>query len=149
MPLRQQLVQTCKEYALSKTGFLHKAIDNLEKDLQEETKSSAGDKYETSREMLTAEINKLGRQLAQYKKFFELLQQIENRPAPAKIGVGSVVKTSQFNYFIAIPVGKLAVKKQTFYGVGFQSPIAQNLLGKSEKESFTFKGNSYTILEVF
>lgn len=148
MNYRSHLLTNCKKFTLSKTAFLQNEIEALEKSLQTETKSSAGDKYETSREMLTAEINKLGNQLEHYRKFQSLLQQIENRPPSQKIGLGSVVKTNQFNYFIAIPAGKIEIEGQTFYAIGLQSPIAQSLLGKTEKESFTFKGNSYKILEV-
>ncbi len=148
MNYRSHLITSCKEFTLSKIAFLQNEIEALENSLQTETKSSAGDKYETSREMLTAEINKLGNQLIHYRKYQSLLQQLENRTPSQKIGLGSVVITNQFNYFIAIPAGKIAVEGNTFYAIGLQSPIAQNLLGKTEKESFTFKGNSYTVLEV-
>ena len=56
-----------------------------------------GDKYETSREMLQQEINRLLSQQSEVNNQLEVLQNI-NTKASAVVGLGSYVETSMGNF---------------------------------------------------
>ena len=77
--MREKLLAKCADYVEERVSRLQSSIKDLEHDLGNETKSSAGDKYETSREMMNTEINKLQNQLQSFKKLKEVLAVIENR----------------------------------------------------------------------
>lgn len=123
-------------------------MKDLEESLENESKSSAGDKYETGREMINLEFDKLTGQLREFRKLEGTLT-MASRKAPAKnIQLGSLVRTSVANYLIAIPAGEISVGNKKFYAIGANSPVAQALLGKEEGADFSFNGNRSEILLV-
>lgn len=148
MTLREQLIDYCRDYVENRLTRLRASIKDLENDLSNETKSSAGDKYETSREMINAEIDNLGKQLQQYQKLKGIIQLAENRKPSENIQLGSVVKTSQANYFLLIPVGEIKIDNQKLYGIGINSPIGKLILGKSAGERFHFQEQDIEIEKV-
>ena len=123
-------------------------MKDLEESLENESKSSAGDKYETGREMINLEFDKLTGQLREFRKLEGTLTMSRRKDPSKRIQLGSIVKTSVANYFIAIPAGEISNGKEKFYAIGANAPVAQALLGKKEKESFDFNGNTNKILLV-
>lgn len=148
MTLRKQLIDYCRDYVENRLTRLRASIKDLENDLSNETKSSAGDKYETSREMINAEIDNLGLQLQQFQKLKGIIQLAENRKPSENIQLSSVVKTSQANYFLLIPVGEIKIDNQKLYGIGINSPIGKLILGKSAGERFHFQEQDIEIEKV-
>ncbi|WP_304133200.1 transcription elongation factor [Mesonia mobilis] len=146
--MREKLLAKCVDYVEERVSRLQSSIKDLEHDLGNETKSSAGDKYETSREMMNTEINKLQNQLQSFKKLKEVLAVIENRKASTTVQLGSIVKTSAANYFISIPVGEIMVEEEKFYAIGLNSPIGKLLLGKQEGEQFVFQQKEFSIKKI-
>lgn len=146
--MREKLLAKCADYVEERVSRLQSSIKDLEHDLGNETKSSAGDKYETSREMINTEINKLQNQLQSFKKLKEVLAVIENRKASTTVQLGSIVKTSAANYFISIPVGEIKVEEEKFYAIGLNSPIGKLLLGKQEGEQFIFQQKEFSIKKI-
>jgi len=146
--MREKLLAKCVDYVEERVSRLQSSIKDLEHDLGNETKSSAGDKYETSREMINTEINKLQNQLQSFKKLKEVLAVIENRKASTTVQLGSIVKTSAANYFISIPVGEIMVEEEKFYAIGLNSPIGKLLLGKQEGEKFIFQQKEFSIKKI-
>ena len=146
--MREKLLAKCADYVEERVSRLQSSIKDLEHDLGNETKSSAGDKYETSREMMNTEINKLQNQLQSFKKLKEVLAVIENRKASTTVQLGSIVKTSAANYFISIPVGEIMVEEEKFYAIGLNSPIEKLLLGKQEGEQFVFQQKEFSIKKI-
>ena len=57
--IKEKLYIACEAYVDERIKRIEAAMAGLESDLENETKSSAGDKYETGREMINLEINKL------------------------------------------------------------------------------------------
>lgn len=145
---RIQLIEACHDYLLSRTEILHKAMKALKEDLENESKSSAGDKYETGREMINIEWNKLCVQLNEYNKLARILQRIEEHRPSGKAVLGSIVKTETANYFIAIPAGEIALNHQKFYAVGIQAPVVQKMLGKQTGDKFEMNGREFRITNI-
>ncbi|MDQ7916683.1 transcription elongation factor [Mesonia sp. MT50] len=148
MKEREELLKSCHTYVNERILRLETSVWDLERDLGNETKSSAGDKYETSREMINAEISQLESQLQEFKKLQEILQLPNLQKSGKKIQLGSIVTTSAANYFLAIPAGEIKLEKQNFYGIGINSPIAKLLLGKQKGDRFNFHQEDIKILSV-
>lgn len=146
--MKEQLFEACENYLNQRINRILSAMKDLEESLENESKSSAGDKYETGREMINLEFEKLSGQLSGFRKLEGTLA-MARRNTPAKnIQLGSLVKTSVANYFIAIPAGEISDGNEKFYAIGANSPVAQTLLGKKGKESFIFNGRTNEILLV-
>ena len=76
------------------------AIESANTAINEDSKSSAGDKYETSREMITQEIKNNSTHLAEAVKQKQVLSQIDVINVSDTIQTGSLVFTNHETFFI-------------------------------------------------
>ena len=121
---------------------------DIQESLTSETKSSAGDKHETGRAMLQLEREKAGKQLAAVQKLQATLDRITTNPT-TRICLGSLVQTTQANYFVSISAGKLTINNTTYYAIAINSPIGNLLAGKMTEDRFHFNGNEIRIDTVY
>lgn len=146
---KQALKEGLFKHCQSQLGVRRAAVDNILKNvalsLKEETKSSAGDKHETGRAMLQLERENAGKQLAEIEKLEAILHRISTAISSGPVHLGSIVKTSQANYFISIPVGEIKTEAGVFYAIGVGSPIGKLLLGKQEGDEVRFRESVFNI----
>ena len=113
-----------------------------------DTKSSMGDKYETSREMLQQEINNLQIQLNEHLKSQQILKNIN--PNPHKIvTLGSLVETEKGMFFIAISLGELSFNQEKIFVISAESPLAKAMNGKKTGESFVVNNLTQIIKNIW
>ncbi|MCM4154951.1 transcription elongation factor [Gramella sp. AN32] len=146
--IKRDLIHACEEYLAKKTAVVKSALNGLKEDLENESKSSAGDKYETGREMINIEWNKLSAQLAQYNQLRNILSRISNSENTENVSLGSIVYTENANYFLSIPAGKITFENSEFFAVGIKSPVAAVLLGKKAKDPFEINGKKSKITRI-
>lgn len=146
--IKTQLLQLCNQRLDMRLQSVLAVIEDIIQSLQSETKSSAGDKHETGRAMLQLEREKAGHQLAEIEKTKQILSKINVESTSKNIGLGSIVFTSQSNYFISISAGELKVDGETFYAISASTPIGQLLLGKSVGDELTFRNITFNITKV-
>ncbi|MEW7278761.1 3-oxoacyl-ACP synthase [Aquimarina sp. 2201CG1-2-11] len=148
LQIKEALLQQCQEHVNHRLQRIQDTISGIQESLTSETKSTAGDKHETGRAMLQLEREKAGKQLAEVQKLQEVLGKINLSHTSEYIHLGSLIKTSQANYFISISVGELQVTTTSYFAIAANSPIGKLLLGKSEKDIFSFNGNEITIEKI-
>lgn len=124
------------------------AIQAAQTSANEETKSSAGDKYETGRAMAQLEIEKNIAQLAEAQRLLITLSQINPEKKTETVQAGSLVLTNIGNYFIAIPAGHFAIDNADYFVISPFSPIAQKMIGLKEKDSFQFMKKDFVIKKI-
>lgn len=146
--LKQELYIQCQAFVDTRLQTIQKTIIEIQESLTSETKSSAGDKHETGRAMLQLEREKTGHQLAEIQKLNQLLSKIDVSKTSQIIGLGSLVFTTQSNYFITISAGELKGDNKTFYAISANTPIAKLLLGKEIGDKFQFREQEFEIIEV-
>ena len=74
---------------------------------------------------------------------------LQNHIPTEKVSVGAVVKTSHFNYYIAISSPTLIVEQEEYYCISALSPIGKLLLGKKVGETLRFNNMTSTITGIF
>ena len=142
-------VHTSTQLALSnKITSLQEILDETYKSTLDDSKSSAGDKHETGRAMLQLEREKIGHQLAETQKLKETLSKITPSELSTTISLGSVVYTSQNNYFIAVSAGEIQVNKIFYYAISANTPIGKLLIGQTAEDEVCFRELNIKILEV-
>jgi len=146
--LKEQLFLECKDFISKRRLIIEKAISEIETSLQSETKSSAGDKHETGRAMLQLEREKVGNQFAEIDKQIAILSKIDISKTNNIVSLGSVVFTTEANYFIAVGVGEVKVDNQKFYAVSIKAPISQALLGKRVDDNIVFRDKKFKIINL-
>jgi transcription elongation GreA/GreB family factor len=142
------LLAHCQQYIAQRLGTITDAQAAIRQALNEETKSTAGDKHETGRAMMQLEQEKLSAQLAEVQQLRQVIDRTQLFDLPPGIGEGSLVLTSQGNYFIAISAGKVELEGRLYYLVSLASPIGAALAGKQAGDSVPFRGQNITIQEV-
>ncbi len=143
--LKEELFDHCKQFVQDRLNRIQDRIANIQESLTSETKSTAGDKHETGRAMLQLEREKAGVQLAEVKKLQEILSKIDIATNSTVIRLGSIIETSQANYFLSISVGKIVLADITYIAIATNTPIGKLLLGKKTGDSFSFNDNDITI----
>lgn len=147
--LKRQLYQKCDEFVNERLSNIHNQIKEIQESLTSETKSSAGDKHETGRAMLQLEREKSGQQLAETEKLKENLSKIDVSKSSGSIGLGSVVFTSNANYFIAISIGQIEVEGTNFFAISLNTPIGLLLMGKTVGDTVVFRDQKFVVETVF
>lgn len=147
--IKNKLLEACSLFVDNRNLTVSTIMASAKKDLQTETKSSAGDKHETGRAMLQLEMEKASQQLVVISAMHEVLRKIDptNNNGIAKLG--SLIYTSQGNYFLAISVGQVSVSNKDYYVVSATSPIGKLLLGKQKGDTFLFNGKVLEVVEIY
>jgi len=146
--IKQQLHTLCLVYVEERIKGANEAIQFAQASANEETKSSAGDKYETGRAMAQLEIEKNSAQLAEARKLKQLLFQLDPTKTTETIQAGSLVITSQGRFYISIPAGQYTIEGEIYFAVSPSSPIAQKLLGLKADDQFMFNKKEFVVEEV-
>ena len=145
---KQGLYNICAEQLELKIKSVHDAIKLQKESSAGDTKSSAGDKYETGTAMAHLELQKLGNQLSQLENGLLKLNSFTHYKPTDSVKAGSLVKTKTSTFWISIGVGEVKFKSHKYFVVSAMSPIAQKFLGKKVGYSFIFNRMQDEILEI-
>lgn len=148
MTTKQELYDFCRAFVEDRIARIQNNIKGIQESLTSETKSSAGDKHETGRAMLQLEREKLGHQLAEAEKMKQTLAKVVLKDHLEVAQLGSLVKTSKADYFLAISAGEYKMEGQPVFCISIQTPIAQLLIGKSKQDIVMFNGSEITIIDI-
>ena|ERR1700733_12258405 len=146
--LKKELYQKCLAYVQNRMEAAKQALDDAQAAANDETKSSAGDKYETSREMMQQETDRNLAQLNEANKLKVALSMIGTGGSTEAAEPGSVVITDNGNFYLAISAGMMTVKNETYYAVSPASPIGLKLKGLKSGNKFTLNEKTYLIEQV-
>ena len=119
-----------------KLKFLNLNLESAIISRNSDIKSSAGDKFETSREMAQIEIRKLETEILKAQQFIHELQ--ENK-------ADLIITETEF-FLISIPFGKIAINSQTVYCISNSAPIAKPLLNTDISAMFNYGGVDYKVV---
>ena len=131
-----------------KIGETQQEISSLQKEMSEETKSSAGDKFETSREMMNQSINQLQDNLQQQKKQLQQLKELKNNKSTEKVDMGSFVCTDKVNFLFGLAFGKINSAKGNIFVLSLNSPLGRLFLDKKVGDTVQMNQNNYTIKSI-
>lgn len=145
---KQDLYNQCLSFVDNRLQTIQNTISEIQESLTSETKSSAGDKHETGRAMLHIEREKAGQQLAEVQKINQILSKIDVSETSETVVLGSVVFTTQANYFVAVSAGEITSTSDKFYAISAITPIAQLLLGKKSGDDIQFRDQTFKIITV-
>jgi len=145
--IKDILFGICLEKNANRLNEVNYAITQSQDAIENDTKSSAGDKYETTREMIQQDLNRYQNQLQQAKADQHILEQID-LSTKSKVALGAVVQTDLAIYFIAISIGRVDVDGDTYMIVSPSSPIGALLIAKEVNDIINFNGKMQRVLQV-
>ncbi|MCU0437533.1 MAG: 3-oxoacyl-ACP synthase [Raineya sp.] len=146
---KEILVGKCLEILKNKKSILEKNIELAQEASRDDTKSSAGDKYETTRAMMQIEIDSNKKRLLETQALENILLNIDINTTYTKISLGSMVITNQGIFFISIGLGQIKLENDTFFIISPDSPIGKELINKQTGNTFAFNQKNYIIEKIF
>jgi len=121
-----------------------KHMESIELSIHSESKSTAGDKHDTSRELMQQERNKAAQNLSNQMGMQKTLIQLGFIQQNDKIGFGSFFESHVF-IFIGIALGKIFFNNVEVVCISPLSPLARSLEGMKVGESCKFNNIEYKI----
>lgn len=146
--MKNSLYQLCLNFVEQRIKTATEALQQAQEASNDDTKSSAGDKFETGREMAQQDINRNKQLLADAQQQKAILLSLKDIGETQKVRNGSLVITNQGNFYISISAGQLQLEGKTYFAISAASPIGKSLIGKTVGEEFVFNGRAYSVMEV-
>jgi hypothetical protein len=124
------------------------ALAQAQEASNDDTKSSAGDKFETTREMMQQDISRNKSLLADAQQSLQQLENLNNAPLADTVRNGALVYTNQGIFYICISAGQLKVDEQVVFAISAVSPVGQLFIGKKLDDTFTFNQKEFKIQRI-
>lgn len=147
-PLKQQLISNCTKKLQQQIVSLKQLLDEVTEAVNNETKSTVGDKHETSRAMMQLEQEKLGKQLLEAETHLAEFEKINFDIPSERITQGHLLETNKGYFFIAVSIGKTMVDEKTVFVISPNSPLASVFKGLTKNQSTSFNGTTYEIKNI-
>ncbi|MFT3912188.1 MAG: hypothetical protein QM737_22365 [Ferruginibacter sp.] len=125
------------------------AMQNAQDAANEEEKSSAGDKYETSRAMSHLEKDMFAKQAEENKKELAFLGTINYEQLYDVVVAGSFIRCNDCAFFIAAGLGKIIFEEETIFLLSPNAPLAKLFYNKKEGDPVQFNKKQEFIIELF
>ena len=127
---------------------LDEQLAQIADDQAGDTKSSAGDKFETSREMMQQEMDRLQGQVRVVREQLLKLDLAERADRTDVASFGSLVAVANGDrYLLACGLGKVkAPAGVTLYVVSLESPVGAALIGKVAGDTATVAGRELRVV---
>ncbi len=148
LDFKQEVHEACLLLVQSQLDTIQKSLDELMEAKTSETKSSAGDKYETGMAMIQNQEELYKRQRAEAASRHHQLKSIAPTAKMSKVDKGAIVLANSGVFYISIGLGKVKVQERDVYVISTESPLGKILLGKQLGEEFIFNGKTTAIKNV-
>jgi transcription elongation GreA/GreB family factor len=145
---KQQVHEHCQQIVAGKLHALQEKLQDLADSAANETKSSAGDKFETARAMLHIEQDQVRRQIAELKAQLSVLNGVDPTLQPECVVLGSLVRIQDAWYYLSIGLGKVQVAGETVFILSPQSPLGQQLKGLSLGDDLSLNGRKMVVTKL-
>lgn len=146
--LKNQLYQLCLDFIEKRIATATEALQQAQEASNDDTKSSAGDKFETGREMAQQDINRNKQLLADAQQQKGVLLTLADVGESDKVRSGSLVITNNANFYISISAGQLLLDGKAYFAISAASPVGKLLIGKAVGEQFEFNQKMYDIVQI-
>lgn len=147
--LKAKVYQSAVTLLKEKNRLLNEERNAMLEGILEETKSSAGDKFETSREMMTQDLMTLELQIKQSKVDLDEIQRLQAiKETPPSVQEGSMVKLGSDWFMLAVSLGQINVEDKKVYLLSKNSPLGQLIQGKKKNDQVNFRGKNQPIEEI-
>jgi hypothetical protein len=129
MTFKEEIHAHSRQIVVGKIDTLLQKQQDLLESMAGETKSSAGDKYETSRAMLHIEREQLNRQISELRAQLAILNSLDPTVKAQLISLGSLALVGETYYYLSTGLGKMTVADRLVIALSPQSPLGAKMKG--------------------
>ena len=144
---KKDIIEYILSVLRSNTDLLENELKSINEEKNSISKSSAGDKHETSRALMQSEFDKINNN---YQSQLNQLKVIESLDISDKsrIGLGSLIETDSSILFIGIGLGIHQIDNRKVLIVSKASPIGKQIDGKEEGDYILLNNNKEKIIRI-
>ncbi len=139
----------CLHIVGKRLDAINENLKSLQESKSNETKSSAGDRYETGRAMIQNQEELYKRQQVQTRNILDNLLNINPEKTCQKVENGALVLLPMGMVYIGAGMGKLEVDGHSFFALSLASPLGQAIRWKQPGDTYSFQEKSQTVLNVY
>ena len=136
MLTKSEVIAELDRQLLRKLSYLNTSLKQAIDSRNSDTKSSAGDKFETSREMVQIEIQKIETEISKTQQFFTDLASKASQ----------LIITDKGAFLISIPFGKLILNDEKIFCISRNAPITKHLINTKKNDCFFYNDMKYNII---
>lgn len=146
--MKSTILQYVKTYLDQRMQTSLDAMNAAQESANGESKSSAGDKYETSRAMGHLDRDMHARMYQQTREERKLMERIDENIDFKKGALGAFISTSMGDFFLSVSIGQVKIDEKPIMIISPQSPIGALLMSKMVGDKFNFRGKEAEILAI-
>lgn len=146
--MKAELFAHCHDFIAARVSRIKQNLNSLRESLDSETRSSAGDKYETGRAMVQLEQEKLGQQLLEARRSLQQLKSVDIEGNTSRAHPGSLVHTTKSTYFLALSAGIFINGNTRVYCISPGTPMGKLLLGKVVGDTILFNSEEIRVVSI-
>ena len=136
MLTKSVIISELNKQLLRKLTYLKTNLKQAIQSRNSDTKSSAGDKFETSREMAQIEIHKIEIEISKTQQFItDLFSKVTQ-----------LIITDKGAFLISIPFGKLILNDEKIFCISKNAPITKHLINTKKNDSCFYNDMKYNII---
>ena len=147
--IKSKIYEFLLQQAVKRIDLADSMMKSIVESRDGDTKSSAGDKYETGRAMMHIEQEKIESRRAQAQKEEAVIKQLLSKEKSEEISQGSLVITDRENYLVALGIGKVTIDSADVFVVSNDSPVGNLLIGKRVGQSILLPSGEVSIQEIY
>lgn len=145
---KERLIILIENHVDQRMANAKTAMDAAQESANDQSKSSVGDKYETSRSMGQLDRNMFAQQFETARLERVFLQRIQYQENYQIVIPGSLVRSNSAWFFISVSLGKLCFEQQNVMVISGASPIGRSLIGLKVNDEFLFLGKNEKVIEI-
>lgn len=148
MTLKSRVHEACIKHVGDRIRTLEAALQDLKTQLESDSKSSAGDKHETSRAMVHLEQEQLGKQVYETTLQLSALNSIPQHLESGIIQIGNLIESNEGYYYLGVGLGKLKMDEMEVIAISPHSPLGRLFYGKKPTDELLFQGRTIRISSI-
>lgn len=148
LSLKENAITQYHQLLQDKIDVYQDLINSLTEDAQNDAKSSAGDKHETTLSKLHIEQEKIALKIKEALEQQSILLKLDIDQISDKVILGSLVKTNHLTVLVATALPKINFENQNIFAISPESPLGIQIMGKQVNDEFLVNNVNYQILEI-
>jgi transcription elongation GreA/GreB family factor len=145
--IKEKILARCIEIKEESEAHTLAAMNEAQKSANEY--GPARDRYDSFRAQLMRKRDMLAQQLAAVDEELRFLRQVKFDSKSTMAESGAMVVLDSQTIFILLGIGKLEFDNNTYYVISPVVPLASAMKGHKAGDTFTFRGKTMKILEIF
>lgn len=144
--IKKSLLEACESH-------LQENIDNLREAMEEAQRSAneygqPKDRYDSYRAQLYRKRDMFALQLQKLLDQMEVLQKLDPDEPKSKVEFGALVITNKQKLFVSTSIGKLELEGKEYFVISPMVPFYEAMKDCKKGDSFSFRGNTFTIEDI-